>query len=105
MFRPVRCKWWVKMLAPALLALFVAACAPATTLPPPAATPVSPLTPYWSLTPGRTANLPARIQATSTPPPPPSPTPVTYKVAKGDTMLGIALRYGILLEDLLAANP
>ncbi|HEY5572931.1 MAG TPA: LysM peptidoglycan-binding domain-containing protein [Anaerolineales bacterium] len=93
------------MLAPALLALFVGACAPATTLPPPAATPVSPLTPYWSPTPGRTANLPARIQATSTPPPPPSPTPVTYKVAKGDTMLGIALRYGILLEDLLAANP
>ena len=105
MFIPVCYQWWVKMLAPALLALLVAACAPATILPPPAATPVSLLTPYWSPTPGRTADLAARIQATSTPPPPPTPTPVTYKVAKGDTMLGIALRYGILLEDLLAANP
>jgi LysM repeat protein len=38
-------------------------------------------------------------------PQPPTPTPFTYNVVKGDTMLGIALRYGISLEDLLAANP
>ncbi len=37
--------------------------------------------------------------------PAPSATPFTHKVAKGETMLGIALKYGIKLEDLLAANP
>jgi LysM repeat protein len=36
---------------------------------------------------------------------PPSPTPVLVTVAAGDTLLGIALRYNITLETLLAANP
>lgn len=42
---------------------------------------------------------------TPTAPPPPSPTPVLFEVASGDTLLGIATRYGITLETLLAANP
>lgn len=37
--------------------------------------------------------------------PAPTATPFTHKVAKDETMLGIALKYGIKLEDLLAANP
>ncbi len=35
----------------------------------------------------------------------PSPTPFAHVVKKDDTLLGIAIRYGISLEDLLAANP
>jgi LysM repeat protein len=43
---------------------------------------------------------------TATPPPPPTPTstPVIYVVKAGDTVLAIALRYGVSQEDLLAAN-
>lgn len=37
--------------------------------------------------------------------PAPTATPFTHKVVKDETMLGIALKYGIKLEELLAANP
>ena len=37
--------------------------------------------------------------------PAPSPTPFTHVVVRGETMLGIALRYGVTLEALQAANP
>jgi murein DD-endopeptidase MepM/ murein hydrolase activator NlpD len=42
---------------------------------------------------------------TPTNPPTPTPTPLTYTIVEGDTMLAIALRHGIDLEDLQAANP
>jgi LysM repeat protein len=45
---------------------------------------------------------PVRINA---PPPEPTPTPFTYKVKKDDTLLAIAIRHGITVEDLQAANP
>jgi LysM repeat protein len=35
----------------------------------------------------------------------PTSTPFSHEVQKDDTLLGIAIRYGISLEDLLAANP
>jgi LysM repeat protein len=61
------------------------------------------LTPYSSRTPTltRTPTNPA----TPTPLPSPSPTPRTHAVAGGEDMFGIAWRYGITLEDLMAANP
>jgi LysM repeat protein len=34
-----------------------------------------------------------------------SPTPLTYTVVQGDTLNGIAKKYGVSLDDLLAANP
>jgi LysM repeat protein len=37
--------------------------------------------------------------------PAPTATPFTHQVEKDETMLGIAFRYGIKLEDLLTANP
>jgi LysM repeat protein len=37
--------------------------------------------------------------------PVPTPTPVTYTILRGDTLGGIALRLGVELPDLLAANP
>ena len=44
---------------------------------------------------------------TSTVPPTPTPTPepVTYTVTEKDDMFGVALRYGISLDELKAANP
>lgn len=37
--------------------------------------------------------------------PAPSATPFTHAVVRGETMLGIALRYGVSLEALQASNP
>jgi hypothetical protein len=39
------------------------------------------------------------------PSPGPSATPFVHIVQKDDTMLGIAIRYGVTLEELLVANP
>lgn len=35
----------------------------------------------------------------------PSPTPLAHEIADGDTLLSIAIRYGVELADLLLANP
>jgi LysM repeat protein len=35
----------------------------------------------------------------------PTPTPFTYTVVPNDTLIGIAQRFGVRLEDLIAANP
>jgi hypothetical protein len=35
----------------------------------------------------------------------PSPTPFTYIIVAGDTLSGIAARFGVSLNDLIAANP
>jgi LysM repeat protein len=35
----------------------------------------------------------------------PQPTPTTYTVKKGDTLSGIAAKYKVTVDDLLAANP
>lgn len=62
------------------------------------------LTPYHTVTPS--PNLPtATFEVTIPVTPTPSPTPVIYTVKGDDTMLGIAIRYGISLQDLQAANP
>lgn len=42
---------------------------------------------------------------TATLPPPPTPTPQVYVVQAGDTLLGIAITFGIELATLQAANP
>src|SRR6266536_4873306 len=55
---------------------------------------------------------PAGTQAAGPPPTPviiatptPTATPVTYAVQAGETLLGIAIRFGVSLEALQAANP
>ena len=42
---------------------------------------------------------------TPTPLPSATPTPRSHTVVKGEDMFGIALRYGVTLEDLMSANP
>jgi LysM repeat protein len=73
------------------------------TVTPSATGKISKLTPYLTPTPTQTPTLP--YPATATPFPTPTPTPRTHIVKKGEDMLGIALRYGITLEELKAANP
>jgi LysM repeat protein len=63
------------------------------------------LTPYFTPTPQRTDTPATRNIATATPRPFPTATPFTYVVVQGDTMLGIAMRYGIELAELMNANP
>ena len=63
------------------------------------------LTPYLSAMPAATRTpTPGRI-ASPTPPPAPTATPFLYTIVEGDTLIGIAFRFGLTLADLLAANP
>ncbi len=69
------------------------------------------LIPFHTATPSRTLPPPTPA-GTDTPaprpptaPPPPTATPFLHTIAKGDTLLGIALRYGVTVEDIQAANP
>lgn len=63
------------------------------------------LTPFQSPTPSETTSIATLIAVTPTDLPTPTSTPVVYEIVEGDTMLAIALRNGISLEELQAANP
>jgi LysM repeat protein len=76
---------------------------PISTVTPSATGKLSKLTPYLTIT--ATQTPPQPDPATATPFPTPTPTPRTHVVKKGEDMLGIALQYGISLEELKAANP
>jgi len=85
------------------LLLTLAACTAAPALPTATATQPGDLTPYPSATPSIT---PSPTSAdTPTPLPSSTPTPITYTVKKGDDLYGIAIRFKVSLQDLLAANP
>ncbi len=56
-----------------------------------------------SPTPAATAGVSAEPSVAPTPVP--SPTPFTYKVKAGDTLSGIAAKYKVSVDDILAANP
>lgn len=47
----------------------------------------------------------AQVVSTATTAPEFTPTPVVYVIVEGDTLLGIAERNGMSLDDLLLANP
>ena len=71
---------------------------------PETATPTSTLRPYLQRT--TTPTLAIRPASLSTAPPlGPTATPWVHVVQSGDTLLGIAARYGVDYEDLLIANP
>ena len=69
-------------------------------------TPVPPgeLLPYLSATPGATAERPGGlVEFFETPIP--TPTPFSYTVQAGDNLSSIALKFGVSLDELIAANP
>src|SRR5215216_1228458 len=78
---------------------FLTACAPPQTLS--ATIPVD-LTPFASSTRNPTRTPESLIVAET---PLPSPTPFTYTIKSGDTISSIALKFGVSIDDLQAANP
>ena len=86
------------------LGLILSSCSQATVQTTPTIIPTGLLTAYQTLTP--TASRPtATIIVTIPVTPAPTPTPFLHTVTNDDTMLGLAFRYGVKLEDLKAANP
>ena len=91
-----------------ILLLLLAGCSgsPVQETPLPLGSPPSPaITPYFTQTPLLTAAPTATLAPTPTLPPLPSPTPYLYTVAQGDTMIGIAINFGISYDELSLANP
>ena len=85
--------------------LLLTACAPQIT--PPTHSTVA-LTPFFTLThslssPVGIVQTPEGVVAAETPLP--TPTPFAYTVQQGDTISSIALKFGVSMDDLMAANP
>jgi LysM repeat protein len=89
--------------------LILAACVPSRPHPTATSTVPGKLTPYSSPTPSQTPR--ASPQPSGSPPPLPTatstitPTPFLHVLAKDDTLLGLALKYGVSLETIKTANP
>ncbi|HEY5271580.1 MAG TPA: LysM peptidoglycan-binding domain-containing protein [Anaerolineales bacterium] len=66
-----------------------------------AVTDLAPAVPYQTITPSKTPTVIPPLTGIILP----TPTTFTYTVVQGDTLNGIAGRYGVTLEALLAANP
>lgn len=81
------------------LICLLTACAPQPTQPTP---PAVDLIPFITST-RRPSPAPGGLVTAETPLP--SPTPFTYTVQTGDTMSSIALKFGVSMDDLQAANP
>ena len=64
-------------------------------------TPPPSLIPYRTITPAETASILPVLTSIVLP----TPTTFTYTVVAGDTLIGIAGRFGVTLEALIAANP
>jgi LysM repeat protein len=78
---------------------------PQETLLPTTNTQTPAIRPFYTQTPLQTA-APTTTQApTPTLPPLPTPTPYMYTIVAGDTMIGIAIYFGITYDELSLANP
>jgi len=80
--------------------LLLTACASQPALSP---TRASDLIPYLTATPLTSTPTPEGLVPLTTPLP--SPTPFTYTISQGETMSSVALKFGVSLNDLQAANP
>jgi LysM repeat protein len=91
----------VKIIAILGSLLFTASCVPVDTTPisEPTATLFS-MTDQSEATPTRSKNIQATL-----PPTGPTATPFVHIVQQGETLLGIAIRYGVTLDELLLVNP
>lgn len=95
---------WLSL--PLAVLLSLSGCAnPAATMTPSENAPGSMLTPYVTITLTPTVTNTPVGAPTATPAPTLSPTPRIYTVKANDTMLVIAFRNGLSLDELKAANP
>jgi LysM repeat protein len=84
------------------LILLMCGCSDATEVIP--VQPTTTLRPYFPFSPTSTSTHPIPT-ITAQPTLGPTATPFVHIVRKEDTLLGIAIRYGVSLEEILAANP
>jgi LysM repeat protein len=93
----------IRIVVPLFLAFvsILAACAPQ----PSTQTPLSVVTlqPFLTQEPSQTADRPEEVSTLEKPLP--TATPFLYEVQAGDTLSGIALKFGVSLDDLVVANP
>jgi LysM repeat protein len=85
------------------LILFLNACIPQQTRSTPSAVNLIPFVTSTPSPPVGTMQTPEGLVTAETPFP--SPTPFTYTVQRGDTISSIALKFGVSMDDLQAANP
>lgn len=85
--------------------MMLESCVTSSPNPSPTSTWTVQVTPYIPLKPTATLNPASPPWFKATHLPTPTPTPQVYTVEGGDTLLGIALRFGITLEEILEANP
>jgi LysM repeat protein len=83
----------------AFIILILTACTPQPTSSTPQP---GDLIPYLTATQASTPTPDGLVPLTT---PLPSPTPFTYTVGQGETMSSIAIKFGVSLDDLQAANP
>lgn len=83
-----------------LVFIILSGCAPAL---PAAPTPLPPLNPLGYAT-QTLPPVPSPVAATAAVPIP-TPTPFTYTIARGDTLIAIADRFGVTINDILRVNP
>jgi len=88
-----------------IIVLYIGACMRVNPTHTPTTTTRYLLTSYLTITPSRAPLIPTLVLKTPTLKATITPTPITYTVVKGDTMLGIAIRFGVTLEELMVANP
>ncbi len=92
-------------LAVTLLAALATACGPTVARPVPPSTATDALGVVVTLAAGQAVTLTAPAPKPLPPPTPlPTPTPIIYVVQSGDTLLAIAMKYGVSLAALQAAN-
>ena len=84
--------------------LLLASCGPAQSAAPIATLTVPPIELFTTAIPSSSQSTLA-INTPENAEPEPTPTPLSYTIVAGDTLLGIAERHGISLDQLLVANP
>jgi LysM repeat protein len=88
-----------------LLIVSLTACGSSSSITSTAPSPRPILTTYVTPSPAATESPQPSTPSPTSQTPEATPTPQTYIIQEGDTFLGIAERFGISLESLLAANP
>jgi LysM repeat protein len=86
-----------RILSGLFISLILSACAGNT----PVVTELPTAVPFLTVNPSNTPTFIPQVSEIVQP----TPTPIIYIVVQGDTLIGIAARYGITPEALIAANP